>query len=267
MDELVHGEQLILVDAGVDRRDGVCQVGSAGDVQACGGILGAAVLYGSAALDAALRQHAGEDDRISGLVHGLHHVIAVADHAVEVQDLLLESVLKFFDILEISGVSGLQAHQLARIGVDAVVQDEIDDLAHVDVTGVRGTVCRAASGTGLDAADDGPVAGFFDGAALAERHLHRGIVVEESGVSLAVLDHFAALADQRFGRAVPDAHRHDGLGGLQLVGDFEADVGQFVRSVLAVRGLAADDEDLPHGITGETGGIPVVAHFVDFAGL
>ena len=77
----------------------------------------------------------------------------------------------------------------------------------------------------------------------------------------------AALADQLLRGPFPDAHRHDRLGGLQLVCHFKADVGQLIGRVLAVGRLTAYHQNLPHRIAGEGGGVPAVSYLKDLAGL
>ena len=103
----------IFKDALLYCSDGVCQVGRSRDVEACGGVLGSAVLHGLAGLDAALGDHGREDDGISVHVDGLHEVVAYPDEVIVMKDLLLESVLEFLDVLEISGISGLKSHELS----------------------------------------------------------------------------------------------------------------------------------------------------------
>ena len=184
-----------------------------------------------------------------------------------IEDLLFQCILQILNVLKITGIAGLQSHELSGIGIHAVVQHKLDHLAHVDIAGIGGAVRGSAAGAGLDAAHDSPVTGLLQGAALAHGHLHGHIVIEEAGVCLPLLDHFAALADQLLRCAVPDTDSHNGLGGLELIGRLQADIGQFIGRVLALRGLAADDQKLPHGIPGKGGGIPAVPHLKHLAGL
>ena len=197
----------------------------------------------------------------------LHAVVADADLVVEKEQLLFDCVLELLNVPEAPGVAGLQTHEVAGGGVDTVVQGDLEHLGGVDIARVGRAVRRAAARAGLDAADDGPVARLFHRAALAQGHFHGGFVVEEAGVGHARLHHLAALADQRLGGVLPDADGQHRLGRLHLGGGIQAEIAQVVGGVPAVRGLAADDEDLPHRVAGEGGGIPVVAHLVDLAGL
>ena len=184
-------------------------------------------------------------------MHTLHDVIPGTYHTVVVKDLLFQRVLQLLDAFELQRIAGLQPHQLAGLRVYAVMQNELQHLAHVDIAGIRRSVRAAAARAGLDTAYDGPVAGLLDAAPLAQRHLHSHVVVKKSGVCLPLLDHAAALADQRLRRTVPHPDGHDRLRGLELIGGLQADVGQGVRRVLSIGRLAAHDQQLPHGIARE----------------
>ena len=72
------------------------------------------MLNGFAGFYAALGYHGCEDDGISVHVDGLQEVVADPDEVIVVDDLLLESILEFLYVLEISGISCLKSHELSR---------------------------------------------------------------------------------------------------------------------------------------------------------
>ena len=267
MDELVHREVVVFEHTLLHGGDGVGQVRRARDVHAAGGVTRTALLHRLTALHAAPRYHGGEDDGVAVHMDGLHEVVPAADGVVAVEDLRLEGVLELLDVRKVARVAGLEPHKLARGRVDAVVQHELDHLAHVHVASVGRSVGAAAAGACLDAAHDGPVTRLLDGAALAQGHLDGGLVVEEAGVGLTFLNHLAAKTDELLGGVLKHAQGHDGLRGLQGVGRLQAQQRQIVGGVLALGGLASHHEDLPHGVAGKRGGVPVVAHLVHVARL
>jgi len=200
-------------------------------------------------------------------MHALHDVISCSYHLVMVYYLLLQRVLEFLDVLEFSRISGLESSQLSRRGIHAVMQYKFDHFSHIDVSGIRGSVCSAAARAWLDASHDSPVSGLFHGAALAQWHLDGSSVVEESRVCLSCLDHLAALPEQSLRRTVPDSQRHYRLSGLQLTGRFQTKIWQLVGRVSAVRSLPANYEYLPHRIAGEGRGIPLIPDLIDLTCL
>ena len=147
------------------------------------------------------------------------------------------------------------------------MQDKFQHLAHIDIACVGRTVSAAAAGARLDTAYDSPVPGLLQSAALTHGHLHGGVIVEEARIGLALLNHLTALADQGFRCAAPDPHCQDGLCSLQFVGRVQAEVGQFIGRVSAVRGLAAYNQDLPHGIPRKRAGVPFIPHLKNLTAL
>ena len=141
------------------------------------------------------------------------------------------------------------------------MENEFEHFAHVDITCVRGTVCRSASRTRLDASNDCPVSCLFNRTALALCHLHSCIVIKEARICLSFLNHLAALAYKFFRSSIPNSDCHYRLRCFELVCSFQAEIGQLVCSVFAVTGLSADDEDFPHRVACEGCRIPFISYF------
>ena len=183
------------------------------------------------------------------------------------QNLLLERVLKFFNVFELSRISGLKSHQLACARIHAIVKHELNHLAHVDISSIRRTISSTASRSRLDASYDCPVSGFLQGAAFGHGHLDSRIVIKESRIGLTLLDHFASQLYQLFRRFFPYSQRHGRLLGLKLICRFKAQHGKVVCRIFAVRCLSAHHQCLPHRISRECCCVPVVSDFVNLTCL
>ena len=101
---------------------------------------------------------------------------------------------------------------------------QLQDFRCIDISSIRRSIGAAASRSRLNASYDGPVSRFFDGASFALCHLDGSFVIEKSRICHALLDHFRALADQRFRRTVKDSHRQYRLLGLQICCCIQAEI-------------------------------------------
>ena len=266
-DEFIHRHVAVFKNALLNSGNAVGQIRRTRHIHAAGRNACSALLHRLAAFHAARRDHARKNHRVAIHVNRLHEVIANANLVIRMNDLLLQSVFELLDIGEFARVARAQAHELARARVDAIVQHELDHLAHVHVSRIGAAIGSAAARTRLNAADNGPIARVFKRAAFAKRHFHSGFVIEETRVGLAFLNHFAPEVDKFVRRGVAYAQCHDGLRGLQIVGRLQAQKRQIVARIASVALHAAHHENLPHGIARERRGVPRIAHLIHLARL
>lgn len=194
--------------------------------------------------------------------------VEAANHQIhEVVDLGVERLLQLLEGVQLGELAGLGAELLAVDGVDAVMHHQLNALEHVDVAD-SGTAVGAAGDAGLDAAVDTPVAGLLDGAAgLLHDHGNDELIVEERGGGHTGLDHLQSLLNQILVQTLEVAHGHGGLGGLDTGVRLQAQEGRLVRGILAVWGLATDDDVLPQGIAREGLAVELVAQLHDIGHL
>ena len=194
LNQLIHCQILIFEYALFHCCNGVSQICRSSDIKTSSRILCSTVLHGFSAFYAALRYHGRENYRISVHMDALHQVITCSNQIVMMQNLFLERIFKFFYILKLSRIAGFKPRQFACGGINAIVQNEFNHLAHVHVTGIRRTVCSAAARSWLDAAHNRPVSCFFYGtsSSFAKRNLDCSVVIEETWICLSLLNHSAA---------------------------------------------------------------------------
>ena len=150
----------------------------------------------------------------------------------------MPGVVEFVESLKRARVASLQADVLSRLGVDAVVQRNLQNLRRIQVA--RQQVGFLAEGTHLDAARAAALAGILDGLSLAHQFLDVGVGIEDTGIAVSLLNDPDACQQELIGRVLRNVDAEPRLQLVQLLLYLQDYIRQLVGGTVAFTVYAAN---------------------------
>ena len=134
LDELLHGEVLLIVYVVLDGCEAVCDRADSNALDVPGVVSRAAIVIVLALADAVVGNDRQARCRHVVCVELLDNVVAAHLHIYHVVELLCKCIKEFFICVEVPCISGLRSELLAGLVVESVIKSKLKDLRDVEVS-------------------------------------------------------------------------------------------------------------------------------------
>ena len=197
VENLFHRVAMVLEDVLLQRREAVGDGAEAGTLDVGSVVAGSTAVVVATLLDAVVDVEREERSRRIEREHAFDIVVHRKFQVHEVHHLLVPSLIEFLKRLELARVASLEAKALASLGVDAIVQRNLQNLRRVQIA--RQQIGLLAEGAHLDAARATTLASILERLAVAHEFLDVGVGIEDAGVAVSLANHLDAFDEEVVG--------------------------------------------------------------------